>query len=88
MTKADKAAFPDATRRNPEKPGVSRNWTENKLKAGTDTTFDDEQFAGMDPDSCIAAEYGRKAFMEKPEPVDDLLRTGKFVTYSDVLEWH
>ena len=51
-------------------------------------TFDDEKFVKMDPDSRIDAAYARKEFGDKkPELVDYLLWTLKFVTKSEYVEW-
>lgn len=41
----------------------------------------------MDPDSRIDAAFCRKEFNKKPELVDYLLWSLKFVTHSDVVEW-
>ncbi len=87
MTKADKAAFLESTKREMKKLGVPWSFIEKKLRAEIDATFDDEKFARMAPDRRIDAENCRKEFREKPDLVDYLLWTGKFVTHSDVVEW-
>lgn len=89
MTPHDKAAFLESTKRTIEKEqGVPWSWMESRIQAEIDATFDDELFARMDPDSRIDAAFCRKEFKEKPELVDYLLWMGKFVTHSDVVEWH
>ena len=61
---------------------------EARVQAEIDNTFDDEKFVKMDPDSRIDAAYARKAFGDKkPELVDYLLWTLKFVTKSEYVEW-
>ena len=83
MTKKDKAAFLAATIRATEEA-----WMEARVQAEIDNTFDDEKFVKMDPDSRIDAAYARKEFGDKkPELVDYLLWTLKFVTKSEYVEW-
>ena len=89
MTKKEKAAFLAATiRSTEEEQGVSWTWMEALVQAEIDNTFDDEKFVKMDPDSRIDAAYARKEFGDKkPELVDYLLWTLKFVTKSEYVEW-
>ena len=89
MTKKDKDAFLAATiRATEEEQGVSWTWMEARVQAEIDNTFDDEKFVKMDPDSRIDAAYARKEFGDKkPELVDYLLWTLKFVTKSEYVEW-
>ena len=89
MTKKDKAAFLAATiRATEEEQGVSWTWMEARVQVEIDNTFDDEKFVKMDPDSRIDAAYARKEFGDKkPELVDYLLWTLKFVTKSEYVEW-
>ena len=61
---------------------------EARVQVEIDNTFDDEKFVKMDPDSRIDAAYARKEFGDKkPELVDYLLWTLKFVTKSEYVEW-
>ena len=90
MTLSDKAAFLEQTKTAMEKEqGVSWSWMEQRIQADIDATFDDEQFDKMDADRRIDAAFCRKEFGDrKPEVVDYLLWSLKFVTHSDVVEWH
>ena len=61
---------------------------ESKILEEIENTFDDEKFARMDPDSRIDAAYARKEFGDKkPDLVDYLLWSLKFVTKSEYVEW-
>ena len=89
MTPADKASFLEATKRAMWLGyGVKWEEMEKKIQDNIDATFDDERFLQMDRDSQIDAVYARKEFgKNKPELVDFMLWSQKFVTHSDVVEW-
>ena len=89
MTAEDKAAFLAATRVALEKEqGVSWSVIEARIQADIDAAFDDVRFAKMDPDFRIDAAYARKEFGEKkPELVDYILWSVKYVTRNDMVEW-
>ena len=68
--------------------GVSREFIEPKILEDMESTFDDKKFARMNPDFRIDATYARRDFGDKkPELVDYLLWSVKFVTKSDYVEW-
>ena len=85
MTAKDKAEFLEATKIAPEKEqGIPWSFMEAKLREDLDATFDDERFVKMDPDFRIDAAYARKEFGDKkPELVDYMLWSLKFVTHSE-----
>ena len=89
MTPADKAAFLESVKRSMLiNHGVKWEDMEAKIQDNIDATFDDERFVKMSPDDQIDAAFARKEFgKKKPELVDFLLWSGKFVTHSDVVEW-
>lgn len=89
MTPADKASFLEATKRAMLlEQGTPWEVIEPKIQADIDATFDDEKFLKMDPDFRIDAAYARKEFGDKkPDLVDYMLWSLKFVTHSDVVEW-
>ena len=89
MSPADKASFLEATKRAMWlEHGVKWEDMEKKIQDEIDATFDDERFLQMDPDNQIDAAYARKAFgKNKPELIDYMLWSLKFVTHSDVVEW-
>lgn len=89
MTPADKVSFLEATKRAMLlEQGVPWEVIEPKILADIDATFDDEKFVKMDPDFRIDAAYARKEFGDKkPDLVDYMLWSLKFVTHSDVVEW-
>ena len=89
MTAADKASFLEATKKAMLlEQGILWKEIEPKIQENIDATFDDEKFAKMDPDSRIDAAYARKEFGDKkPDLIDYLLWSLKFVTHSDVVEW-
>ena len=61
---------------------------EKRIQSEIDETFDDERLLKMDPDSRIYAAFCRKEFGEnKPEVVDYLLWSAKFVTHCDIVKW-
>ncbi len=90
MTPSDKASFLEATKRaTEEEQGVPWPWMEKRIQEDIDKTWDDKEFAQMDPDFAIDAAYARQYFgkQNKPELVDYLLWSLQFVTKSDVVEW-
>lgn len=89
MAQTDKASFLEATKRAMLiEYGTPWETIEAKIQADIDATFDDEKFAMMDPDFRIDAAYARKEFGDKkPELVDYILWSAKFVTHSDMVEW-
>ena len=89
MTPADKASFLEATKRAMLlEQGIPWEMIEPKILADIDETFDDEKFFKMDPDFRIDAAYARREFGDKkPDLVDYLLWSVKFVTHSDMVEW-
>ncbi len=89
MTAADKAEFLKRTKQAMlREQGVPWEFIEAKIIEDIENTFDDEKFVKMDPDFRIDAAYGRKEFRDrKPEFVDYLLWTLKFVTKSEYVDW-
>ncbi len=89
MTTADKAEFLERTKwAMIHEQGVPWEYMEAKIQEEIDNTFDDEKFIKMDPDSRIDAAYARNEFGDKkPELVDYLLWTLKFVTHSEYVDW-
>jgi len=89
MTAADKAAFLERTKEAMLiEQGVPWESIEPKILEEIENTFDDEKFARMAPDSRIDAAYARKEFGDKkPDLVDYLLWSLKFVTKSEYVEW-
>ena len=90
MTPADKASFLEATKRaTEEEQGVPWEWMQAQIQSEIDKTWDDKEFARMDPDFAIDAAYARQYFGKnnKPSLVDYLLWSLQFVTKSDVVEW-
>ena len=89
MTAKDKAEFLEATKIATEKEqGIPWSFMEAKLREDIDATFDDERFVKMDPDFRIDVAYARKEFGDKkPELVDYMLWSLKFVTHSEYVEW-
>lgn len=89
MTVADKAEFLERTKQAVlREQGVPWEFIEAKIIEDIENTFDDEKFVKMDPDFRIDAAYARKEFGDrKPELVDYLLWTLKFVTKSEYVDW-
>ena len=89
MTPADKASFLEGVKRSILiEHGVKWEDMEKKIQDEIDASFDDERFHQLDPDSQIDAAYARKEFgKNKPELVDYLLWSTKFVTHSEEVEW-
>lgn len=89
MTTADKASFLEAAKRAMLlEHGMPWEVIEPKILADIDAAFDDEKFLKMDPDFRIDAAYARKEFGDKkPDLVDYMLWSLKFVTHSDVVDW-
>lgn len=89
MTAADKAEFLERTKQAMlREQGVPWEFIEAKIIEDIENTFDDEKFVKMDPDFRIDAAYARKEFGDrKPELVDYLLWTLKFVTKSEYVDW-
>ena len=89
MTAADKAEFLEKTKQATiNEQGVPWEFMEAKILEDIENTFDDEKFVKMDPDFRIDAAYARKEFGDKkPELVDYLLWTLKFVTHSEYVDW-
>ena len=89
MTAADKAEFLEKTKLAMiNEQGVPWEFMEEKILEELENTFDDRKFIKMDPDSRIEAAYVRKEFGDKkPEPVDYLLWSLKFVTHSEYVDW-
>ena len=89
MTAADKAEFLAQTKlAMVREHGIPWEFIEQKICEDIENAFDDEKFAKMDPDLRIDAAYARKEFGDKkPELVDYLLWTLKFVTHSEYVDW-
>lgn len=89
MTAADKAEFLEKTKLAMfREQGVPWEVIEPKILEDIENTFDDEKFVKMDPDFRIDAAYARKEFGDKkPELVDYLLWSLKFVTHSEYVDW-
>ena len=89
MTAADKAVFLEQTKQTMVREhGIPWEFIESKILEEIENTFDDKKFVKMDPDSRIDAAYARKEFGDKkPELVDYLLWSLKFVTHSEYVDW-
>jgi hypothetical protein len=89
MTAADKAEFLEKTKLAMLiEQGVPWEVIEPKILEDIENTFDDAKFVKMDPDFRIDAAYARKEFGDKkPELVDYLLWSLKFVTHSEYVDW-
>lgn len=89
MTAEDKAEFLERTKLAMVfEQGVPWEMIEPRIMEEIENTFDDEKFVKMDPDFRIDAAYARKEFGDrKPELVDYLLWSLKFVTKSDYVSW-
>ncbi len=89
MTAADKAEFLELTKQAMiREQGIPWNLIESKILEDIENTFDDEKFVKMNPDFRIDAAYARKEFGDKkPELVDYLLWSLKFVTHSEYVDW-
>ena len=89
MTAADKAEFLESVKiAMLKEQGVPWEVMEPKILEDIENTFDDEKFVKMDPDFRIDAAYARKEFGDKkPELVDYLLWSLKFVTHSEYVDW-
>ena len=89
MTAADKAEFLEKVKiAMINEQGVPWEVMEPKILEDIENTFDDEKFVKMDPEFRIDAAYARKEFGDKkPELVDYLLWSLKFVTHSEYVDW-
>ena len=89
MTAEDKAEFLKYTRLAVEREqGASWEVVEARILEDIENTFDDDKFVRMDPDFRIDAAYARREFGDrKPELVDYMLWSLKFVTKSEYVEW-
>lgn len=89
MTAADKAEFLEQTKLAMIREyGIPWEFMEEKIMEDIDNTFDDEKFAKMDPDFRIDAAFARKEFgNRKPDLVEYLLWSCKFVTKSEYVNW-
>ena len=89
MTAADKAEFLEKVKiAMINEQGVPWEVMEPKILEEIENTFDDEKFVKMDPEFRIDAAYARKEFGDKkPELVDYLLWSLKFVTHSEYVDW-
>ena len=89
MTAKDKAEFLERTKKAMlNEQGVPWEVIEPKILEDIDNAFDDEKFVKMDPDFRIDAAFARKEFGDKkPDLVDYMLWTLKFVTKSEYVEW-
>ena len=89
MTAADKAEFLEKFKiAMINEQGVPWEIMEPKILEDIENTFDDEKFVKMDPEFRIDAAYARKEFGDKkPELVDYLLWSLKFVTHSEYVDW-
>ena len=89
MTAEDKAEFLEYTRLAVEREqGVSWEVVEARILEDIENTFDDDKFVRMDPVFRIDAAYARREFGDrKPELVDYMLWSLKFVTKSEYVEW-
>lgn len=89
MTAEDKANFLKCTKEAMlREQGIPWELIEHKIIEDIDNTFDDEKFVKMAPDFRIDAAYARKEFGDqKPELVDYILWTLKFVTHSEYVDW-
>lgn len=88
MTPADKQRFLEKTKKAMlRENGIPWEAVEGKIIEEIENTFDDEKFAKMDPESRIDAVYARKEFGDKkPELVDYILWSVKFVSHSEYVE--
>lgn len=88
MTVAEKLKFLEQTKQAViNEQGIPWELMEAKIVEEIENTFDDAKFVKMDPDFRIDAAYARKEFGDKkPELVDYLLWTLKFVTHSEYVE--
>ena len=89
MTAADKAEFLKQTKEAMlREQGIPWELIEPKILEDIESTFDDEKFVKMDPDFRIDAAYARKEFGDKkPDLVDYLLWSIRFVTKLEYVEW-
>ena len=89
MTAADKAEFLKKTKEAMlREQGIPWEMVEPKIRKEIEDTFDDEKFLKMDPALRIDAAYARKEFGDKkPDLVDYLLWSAKFMTKSEYVEW-
>ena len=89
MTAADKAEFLEKVKiAMINEQGGPWEVMEPKILEDIENTFDDEKFVKMDPEFRIDAAYARKEFGDKkPELVDYLLWSLKFVTHSEYVDW-
>ena len=89
MTAADKKAFLESTKQAFVKEhGIPWEAIEPKILEDIENTFDDEKFPKMDPEFRIDAAYARKEFgYRKPDLVDYILWSTKFVTKSEYVSW-
>ena len=89
MTVADKEEFLQRTKQSMlQEQGIPWEFVELKIIEDIENTFDDEKFANMNPDFRKEAACARKEFGDKkPELVDYLLWSVKFVTKSEFVEW-
>lgn len=89
MTAADKTDFLERTKISLQKEhDIPWEFIEAIILEDIENAFDDEKFAKMDPDFRIDAAFARKEFGDKkPELVDYILWSVKFVTKSEYVEW-
>ena len=89
MTPVDKASFLESVKHSMLlEHGVRWEEMEPKIQDSIDEMFDDERFVKMAPDDQNDAAFARKEFgKNKPELVDFMLWSAKFVTHSEEVEW-
>ncbi len=88
LTERDKELFLEATKQARKRNhGVEWSVIEKKIQDDIDAAFDDERFAKMDPEMAVDAAYARRDFKGvKPDMIDYLLWSLKFVTKSDYVD--
>ena len=89
LTPEDKRRFLEASIVEFEKNSGGLPWSvvKERAQAFLDCAFDDKRFPQMSPDDQIDAAFCRKEFgKKKPELVDFLIWTARFVAHSDLVE--
>ena len=88
LTEEERKRFYRATMAEIQRTGhISAAEVQQKIQRLIDQAFDDELFPKMSADDRIDASFCRKEFGDKkPDIIDYLLWSGKFVTHSDYVE--
>ena len=89
MTAKDKAEFLErAKEATLREQGIPWEFIEPKILEDIENIFDDEKYVKMDPKFRNDAVYARKEFGDKkPDLVDYMLWSLKFVTKSEYADW-